>query len=139
MESAEKTPWIDPIRPPGRDLTRAAARVAQEENRCGSRFFGAAPPFPAIVQGTRAARNGAFVRKETGSNEILQKFEKPIDKYAAFVYYISRRRARHKTAMRRCQPGSIAQLGEHLPYKQRVTGSSPVVPTNSIWRGSSVG
>ena len=26
--------------------------------------------------------------------------------------------------------GSIAQLGEHLPYKQRVTGSSPVVPTN---------
>ena len=27
------------------------------------------------------------------------------------------------------QYGSIAQLGEHLPYKQRVTGSSPVVPT----------
>ena len=25
--------------------------------------------------------------------------------------------------------GSIAQLGEHLPYKQRVTGSNPVVPT----------
>ena len=35
--------------------------------------------------------------------------------------------------------GSIAQLGEHLPYKQRVTGSSPVVPTNLIRRGSSVG
>ena len=30
------------------------------------------------------------------------------------------------------QLGSIAQLGEHLPYKQRVTGSSPVVPTNFI-------
>ena len=27
-------------------------------------------------------------------------------------------------------PGTIAQLGEHLPYKQGVTGSSPVVPTN---------
>ena len=27
--------------------------------------------------------------------------------------------------------GSIAQLGEHLPYKQRVTGSSPVVPTKT--------
>ena len=26
--------------------------------------------------------------------------------------------------------GSIAQLGEHLPYKQGVTGSSPVTPTN---------
>ena len=25
--------------------------------------------------------------------------------------------------------GSLAQLGEHLPYKQGVTGSSPVVPT----------
>ena len=24
--------------------------------------------------------------------------------------------------------GGLAQLGEHLPYKQRVTGSSPVVP-----------
>ena len=34
--------------------------------------------------------------------------------------------------------GSIAQLGEHLPYKQRVTGSSPVVPTTT-WPGSSVG
>ena len=28
--------------------------------------------------------------------------------------------------------GSIAQLGEHLPYKQRVTGSSPVVPTKDL-------
>ena len=25
--------------------------------------------------------------------------------------------------------GGLAQLGERLPYKQRVTGSSPVVPT----------
>ena len=31
-----------------------------------------------------------------------------------------------KTA-REC--GILAQLGEHLPYKQRVTGSSPVGPT----------
>ena len=28
--------------------------------------------------------------------------------------------------------GSLAQLGEHLPYKQRVTGSSPVAPTNFL-------
>ena len=28
--------------------------------------------------------------------------------------------------------GSIAQLGEHLPYKQRVIGSSPIVPTNLL-------
>ena len=30
------------------------------------------------------------------------------------------------------QNGSIAQLGEHLPYKQEVTGSSPVVPTKNL-------
>ena len=28
--------------------------------------------------------------------------------------------------------GNIAQLGEHLPYKQGVTGSNPVIPTNKI-------
>ena len=28
--------------------------------------------------------------------------------------------------------GVLAQLGEHLPYKQRVTGSSPVGPTCTI-------
>ena len=27
--------------------------------------------------------------------------------------------------------GILAQLGEHLPYKQRVTGSSPVGPINA--------
>ena len=34
--------------------------------------------------------------------------------------------------------GRLAQLGEHLPYKQRVIGSSPIVPT-IFWPGSSVG
>ena len=36
------------------------------------------------------------------------------------------------------QFGSIAQLGEHMPYKHGVTGSSPVVPT-TIWPGGAVG
>ena len=27
------------------------------------------------------------------------------------------------------QEGSLAQLGERLPYKQRVSGSSPLAPT----------
>ena len=31
-----------------------------------------------------------------------------------------------------CLYGSIAQLGEHLPYKQGVTGSSPVTSTNYL-------
>ena len=43
--------------------------------------------------------------------------------------------------------GILAQLGEHLPYKQRVTGSSPVGPTcieryelniYILWAGSRV-
>ena len=29
--------------------------------------------------------------------------------------------------------GIIAQLGEHLPYKQRVIGSSPIGPIVPIW------
>ena len=28
-----------------------------------------------------------------------------------------------------CKFGVLAQLGEHLPYKQRVIGSSPIGPT----------
>ena len=31
----------------------------------------------------------------------------------------------------RDENGILAQLGEHLPYKQRVTGSSPVGPNNA--------
>ena len=33
-----------------------------------------------------------------------------------------------KVALRKRTHGILAQLGEHLPYKQRVTGSSPVGP-----------
>ena len=29
--------------------------------------------------------------------------------------------------------GVLAQLGEHLPYKQRVIGSSPIGPTSKIY------
>jgi hypothetical protein len=29
-------------------------------------------------------------------------------------------------------PGILAQLGEHLPYKQRVIGSSPIGPIDTI-------
>ena len=43
---------------------------------------------------------------------------------------IRRRRAGRVGAVE--DNGSIAQLGEHLPYKQGVTGSSPVVPTKLV-------
>ena len=41
------------------------------------------------------------------------------------ILYIVRERKQQTNK----QNGSIAQLGEHLPYKQRVIGSSPIVPT----------
>ena len=32
-----------------------------------------------------------------------------------------------------CKYGILAQLGEHLPYKQRVIGSSPIGPIDYGW------
>ena len=32
----------------------------------------------------------------------------------------------------RCD-GDVAQLGEHLPGRQKVTGSTPVISTNVLW------
>ena len=42
-----------------------------------------------------------------------------------------------------CVNGVLAQLGEHLPYKQRVIGSSPIGPilyelNKFIWREAAV-
>ena len=63
----------------------------------------------------------------------LKKTKKTVDKQIGVWYSI---KAVRETG-RQPECGSIAQLGEHLPYKQGVTGSSPVVPT--IRPGSSVG
>ena len=51
--------------------------------------------------------------------------KKVLDKMVCMVY--TNKVAEMRSTSER--HGSIAQLGEHLPYKQRVTGSSPVVPT----------
>ena len=62
--------------------------------------------------------------------------------YAGLAHLVERHLAKVEVAssslVTRSICGSLAQLGEHLPYKQRVTGSSPVTPTN-IRPGSSVG
>ncbi len=48
-----------------------------------------------------------------------------------FIYYTFT--CAHEFAGAQCTlRGSLAQLGEHLPYKQGVTGSSPVVPTKKF-------
>ncbi len=59
------------------------------------------------------------------NGKFLKKFQKRYCKIKRYVVlYISHR---ENTTY-----GSLAQLGEHLPYKQRVIGSSPITPTTMI-------
>ena len=53
---------------------------------------------------------------------FTKNFPKTIDKWI-FICYNSQ-----------AKDGRLAQLGEHLPYKQRVTGSSPVLSTKDKYR-----
>ena len=60
------------------------------------------------------------------SEFFSKKVKKGVDKPNGICYNQTRRRTKGENL----DPyGSIAQLGEHLPYKQRVIGSSPIVPT----------
>ena len=43
-------------------------------------------------------------------------------------YYTIKAVGKTETKSDKTKHGILAQLGEHLPYKQRVTGSSPVGP-----------
>ena len=63
--------------------------------------------------------------------EFWKKFQnkKGVDINAGRLYNINCRR---EQMLLKQDSGRIAQLGEHLPYKQRVTGSSPVVPTTIL-------
>ena len=63
--------------------------------------------------------------------ELLQKLEKFCKKLLTFVpnSYYNSQAVGNKEEQKYCKyHGILAQLGEHLPYKQRVTGSSPVGP-----------
>ena len=57
---------------------------------------------------------------------VLKKVKFNLDKVV--VHHYNRKSAVEK---RHELNGVLAQLGEHLPYKQRVTGSSPVGPNKS--------
>ena len=58
--------------------------------------------------------------------------KKVIDKASSLWYNTNRRETQRDVGV----DGSIAQLGEHLPYKQRVIGSSPIVPTTAFLCGT---
>ena len=79
--------------------------------------------------------NIEVVSKESGNRSRAKKiksfFQKAIDKPKKLWYN------NQVVGESREYDGSIAQLGEHLPYKQRVIGSSPIVSTKRS--GSSVG
>ena len=82
----------------------------------------------------------AQLARANGSYPLGRWFE-PTRRYH-FGPLVKRLRHRPFTAVTRVQIsygspyGSIAQLGEHLPYKQRVIGSSPIVPTKKHFFGS---
>ena len=61
-----------------------------------------------------------FWRKNQLENFFKTFFKKPLTNAFAFDIILERIKRRY---------GRLAQLGEHLPYKQRVTGSSPVLST----------
>ncbi len=54
------------------------------------------------------------------SAKLLQKLKKVLDIFSIYLYT--------NKGVEKHTNGILAQLGEHLPYKQRVTGSSPVGP-----------
>ena len=83
------------------------------------------------------ARKCDILSKRSKENEslkekTLKKVKKVLDKLKKICYN------KEVVARVMMRNGSIAQLGEHLPYKQRVTGSIPVVSTKT-WPCSSVG
>ena len=86
---------------------------------------------PQRPQGSRKTADfyyfcAILTRNRTFSKKV-KKLKKTVDKTPSIEY----------TIIVAGRYGSLAQLGEHLPYKQRVTGSSPV--TSTIWPSSSVG
>ena len=71
-------------------------------------------------------KNGLFEKNKIFPKKVLTFFLS----HSIIIYVV--RTATNESLLKR-QNGSLAQLGEHLPYKQRVTGSSPVTPTNMAW------
>ena len=58
-------------------------------------------------------------------------FEIALDKLSSYVYNLILLSVSNDDSD---ENGILAQLGEHLPYKQRVTGSSPVGPIKKSFK-----
>ena len=67
------------------------------------------------------------------SNTKEKTFEKSLKKRLTFlglscILHIRQRETKQTNETNAAAYGVLAQLGEHLPYKQRVIGSSPIGP-----------
>ena len=95
-------------------------------------------PAPATIKSFKKYGGVAQLARACGSYPQCQRF-KSVRRYHYFMFKIIGpmvKWLRHRpfTAVSRVRipvgsPGRIAQLGEHLPYKQGVIGSSPIAPT----------
>ena len=115
-------------------------------------FFGGKPdeksPFQGEKCGFDVANAHKFLKISDWYCKMIQNIKnikKSVDKQGGIVYnrYCceghNETKSQNKVLKTTNQlKGSIAQLGEHLPYKQRVTGSSPVVPTNYFVTGKEI-
>ena len=108
-DKGRRYPGASSLSPGGSGRQRRTLHRPNSENRL----------FPEPVR--RLSR--AKLRKCINCDIAGENLEKPIDNPPPGCYNLIRRR-------RSGDNGSIAQLGEHLPYKQRVIGSSPVGPTS---------
>ena len=72
--------------------------------------------------------NGRALKEKANREKVFKKnlifLKKPLDKPIWLCYN------KQVASKKATENGSIAQLGEHLPYKQRVIGSSPIVSTS---------
>ena len=86
-------------------------------------FSSPLPPKPTFKRHFR----GCF----GGGKKNPKNLKKSVDKRVPLCYNteVARPMDRQNPLSLRCC-GSLAQLGEHLPYKQRVIGSSPITSTN---------
>ena len=90
--------------------------------------------FPACINQAGKCAKSICNTKNYKNSKI---FKKVVDKIFVPVYTNEVGWENNRTN------GVLAQLGEHLPYKQRVIGSSPIGSISNeswfIWRDSSVG
>ncbi len=115
-----RLPFARAAHPPGLPCPGGAMHQMHQKRRRLFEFYA-----KSILTKNHGYGKIITVARECGIGKTL--------KSAALAHLVERHLAKVEVAssslVSRSTFGSLAQLGEHLPYKQRVTGSSPVTPT----------